>query len=41
MFRRNNSDDVDFYEAQYFDISEIEDPLYQSLVNNKLGDLKS
>lgn len=42
MFRRtNNDDDIDYYEVQYFDSSEIEDPKYRDLVNNKIGDLKS
>lgn len=31
MFKK--SDDLDFYEVQYFDISEIEDPKYRELVN--------
>jgi hypothetical protein len=41
MFRKTTSDNNNFYEVQYFDISEIEDPLYLSLVNNRLDDLRS
>lgn len=41
LFRKTNSDEKDFYEVQYFDLSEIEDPLYLGLVNNRLDDLKS
>ena len=41
IYRRDNSEDVDLFEVQYFDISEIEDPSYQALVNNKIADLKS
>lgn len=39
MFRQ--SDDMDFFEVQYFEASDIEDPKYLALVNNKISDLKS
>lgn len=40
MFKKP-SNQMDFYEVQYFDTSEIEDDRYRDLVNNKLSDLKS
>ncbi|CAK62612.1 unnamed protein product (macronuclear) [Paramecium tetraurelia] len=35
------SDDFDYYEVSYFDVTDIEDPRYRDLVNNKIANLKS
>ncbi|CAD8098257.1 unnamed protein product [Paramecium primaurelia] len=35
------SDDFDYYEVSYCDVTDIEDPRYRDLVNNKIANLKS
>ncbi|CAD8124200.1 unnamed protein product [Paramecium sonneborni] len=35
------SDDFDYYEVSYCDVTDIEDPRYRELVNNKIANLKS
>lgn len=35
------SDDFDYYEVQYCDVTDIEDSRYRDLVNSKLANLKS